>query len=228
MPSAPPDTSDTSTGRYRTRLQELVSRIQSNSRLSLLQFDEYPSPPSGVFAKIARTFNCPLPADMVDFYSQVNGFKLIWRTQPEVVPTALGVIDILPVEQTFGGEHGRLTDVWDDRVTYGNLWTDELREAAPSDFEAVRNKRVFDRHLGRNQVLMELVDGTVRFFYYVDAAVMPLAIEFERLVDTVFATAGVEYYPEVLRTQAEESDAEFFRELQAKVRLVNGDFSLPA
>jgi hypothetical protein len=89
----------------------------------------------------------------------------------------------------------------------------------------LKNKRTFDRHLTRNQVLMELVDRTINFFYYIDGGIAKLDIEFRSLVDTIFNTAGIEYYPELLYNQKRHIDGKFINALLEKIKSVNPDFS---
>jgi hypothetical protein len=207
-------------GAYRERLDDLAKRIRENRRLELVRLDRYPPAPPPAFRKIAATFGNALPAAMVDFYSTLNGFRLLWRTRPDVAPVASGVIDIPPLERAFGGEHHRLTVDWDDHVTRGELWTDELAEASPDDVVALRGKRQLDRHTGRNQILMEVTPGGVALFSYVDGGVAPLDAGFEDALDLAFRTAGVDYYPELLG----RPDAAFREALVEQIRLVNPDF----
>lgn len=211
---------------YRRRLDELLKRLESNEKIAPVQFRGYSPPPVNVFRKIEKTFGSELPEEVVRFYSEVNGFTLIWRTKPEATPQASGYIDIPPLERAFGGDHYAATVDWDDYVTYGVLWDDELREAFTDDFRGVQNKRIFDRHLARTQVLMEPADGEVNFFYYIDRGVIELGVGFAELSDTLFGTAGVEYYPELLRKPRGGGDRKFIEGLLEKVKVVNPDFSL--
>ena len=210
---------------YQERLNDLIKRVKSNPKLNLLQVDRYPPPPVNAFQKIEKTFQRKLPNAMVDFYSQVNGFKLIWHTKPGVLPATFGKIDIMPLELAFGGEHYMLAIDWDEFATYKTLWDDTLKEAVPDDFLALKNKRVFDRHLGRNQVLIEITDEGVDFFYYVDGGVSKLKVKFDELMDMVFNTGGTEYYPELLGSGA--LDIQFLREMEEKVRIINPKFQIP-
>ena len=209
-------------GSYRRRLDDLVKRLKASDKIVEVQLQTYPAPQAAVFRKIEATFDSEFPEDMAKFYGELNGLKLVWRSRPEVAPSAHGVIDIPPLEKAFGGHYYALAADWDDYVTHGALWDEELKEAFPDEFRAVNNKRVFDRHLVRNQVLLELSGGSVKFFYYVDRGVIELKADFEKLVGTLFETGGVEYYPELLRGRA---DKQFAAELAEKVRLFNPDFS---
>lgn len=212
-------------GSYRRRLDDLVKRLKASDKIVEVQLQTYPAPPAAVFRKIEATFDGEFPEDMANFYGELNGLKLVWRSRPEVTPAALGVIDIPPLEKAFGGHYYALAADWDDYVTYGALWDEELKEAFPDEFRAVNNKRVFDRHLVRNQVLLELSGGSVKFFYYVDRGVIELKADCEKLLGTLFETGGVEYYPELLRGRGARADKQFAAELAEKVRLFNPDFS---
>ena len=212
-------------GPYRRRLDDLVKRLKASDKIVEVQLQTYPAPPAAVFRKIEATFGGEFPADMAKFYGELNGLKLVWRSRPEVAPSAHGVIDIPPLEKAFGGNYYALAADWDDYVTYGALWDDELKEAFADEFRAVQNKRVFDRHLVTNQVLLELSGGSVKFFYYIDRGVIGLKSDFEKLISTLFETGGVEYYPELLRGRGARADKKFAAELAEKVRLFNPDFS---
>lgn len=216
-------------GAYRARLDGLLSRLRSNELLGKVEFEERGSPPPfNVFRKIEQTFGSALPEAFVNFYREVNGFKLVWHTAPGATPAAFGVIDIPPLEEAFGGKYYRRAADWDDYVNHGVLWDDELREAFPDDFRAVQNKRVFDRHLSRNQILLEPQGGGVKLFYYVDRGVIALDVGFEELLDTMFETAGVEYYPSLLIPRdrvAESRDRALLDELTEKVKIVNPAFA---
>jgi len=216
-------------GSYRARLDELVARLRSNKQLGTVEFEERGSPPPvNVFRKIEQTFKSELPEAFVNFYREVNGFKLVWHTAPGATPAAFGVIDIPPLEEAFGGRFYKRAADWDDYVTYGVLWDDELREAFQDDFRAVQNKRLFDRHLSRNQILLEPQGGGVKIFYYVDRGVIPLEVGFGELLDMMFDTAGVEYYPALLipRDKAAESrDRALLDELTEKAKIVNPAFA---
>jgi hypothetical protein len=209
------------TSPYRERLDDLVARIKANKRLELVRLDRYPLPPSNAFRKIAATFRSELPRAFVDFYSTVNGFRLLWRTRPGVTPQASGVLDFPPLERAFGGEHPRLTVDWDDFVTRGALWTDELAALRPDDHRALHDKRPLDRHTGRTQILMQVANGRIALFSYVDGGTSPLPASFEQALDMAFRTAGVEYYPELLGQPTDPLRAE----LVEKIRLVDPDFA---
>lgn len=212
-------------GPYRRRLDDLVKRLKASDKIGAVQLDTYPAPPAAVFRKIEATFDSEFPEEMAKFYGELNGLKLVWRARPEAGVSAHGVIDIPPLERAFGGHYYAFAADWDDYVTYGALWDEELREAFAEEFLAVKNKRVFDRHLVTNQVLMELSGGGVKFFSYVDRGVTELKADFEKLLSTLFETGGVEYYPELLRGRAARADKKFASEAAEKVRLFNPDFS---
>lgn len=211
---------------HRRRVDDLVKKIKSTKGLSLVEVVTYPAPPLNALKKIEATFGRKLPASMIDFYSQVNGLKLIWRTKPGVTPAAAGLIDMPPLEQAFGGEHHASMVDWDETVTYGTLWDDELRKEKADDFLALKNKRVLDRHLGRQQVLMEVTGEGVELFYYVDGGVSKLAATFDEFVDLVLRTGGLEYYPELLRPTPPEEG--FKRAFEAQARLLDPGFQSPA
>lgn len=210
---------------YRERLTELVDRLRSNRNLSEVLFERRAEPPPlNVIRKIEKTFGSELPAEMVRFYREVNGFKLAWDTAPGAAVSTLGMLDLPPLEEAFGGPLYKLSADWNDYVTYEELWNTELRESYPEDFHALHNKRIFDRHLVRNQILMEPSGGGVKFFYYIDRGVTELQVEFEELLETLFDTAGVEYYPDLLRPPG-EADDDFLDELVESVKIVNPNFS---
>lgn len=217
---------------YRERLDELLNRLRSNPKLDAIQFDNRAAPPPfNVFRKIEQTFKSELPAEFVRFYTEINGFTLYWQTKPDVTPAASGVIDLPPLEHSFGGYSYTLAVDWDDYVTYGLLWDDERRESFPDEFRALQNKRVFDNHIGRNRILMEPRGGEVKFFYYIDGGVEAMNVGFDELIDTLFDTAGAEAYPELLRPAGKMSKADerraraFLDELTEKIKIVNPAFA---
>jgi hypothetical protein len=213
---------------YRERVDDLVKRVRANRRLIVVDAGAYPPrlPPLNAFKKIEKTFGSRLPEAMERFYSQVNGLKLAWRTKPDVRPAASGSIDIPPLEVAFGGQHYLFTADWDDYVTYKTLWDDELAASGPERFSALKNKRVFDRHLGRNQVLMEVTERGVELFHYVDGGVSKLDATFEEVLELVLESGGVEHYPELFHTIS--PDDAFVRGLEESARLVNPGFRVPA
>ena len=208
---------------YQKRLDDLAKRIRANKRLELVRLDRYPLPPRNAFKKIESTFRSPLPKAMLDFYSHLNGFRLVWQTKPVVTPAASGVLDLFPLERAFGGEHHMWTVDWDEFVTRGELWNDESKDICPADSLTLRNMRQFDRHLGRNQILMEVVNSGVDFFSYIDGGTSKLNAGFDEVLDMVFQTAGVEYYPELFG----QPDKKLLASLYEKIRLVNPEFRLP-
>ena len=177
-------------------------------------------PPRQAFEKIAATFGHPLPEEMVRFYSDLNGLELSWSTAAMGVDGMVGRISILDVERAFGGEGARLRVDWDHHVAKGLLWNDELKASRPDDYAALRSKRVFDLHLGTHVVAVEPRPGGATFYEVIDGAAIRLDTTFERLLDTIFETAGAEYYPGLLRADVAEAAK---AELRAKI-----DAAIPA
>jgi hypothetical protein len=203
---------------YQHRLASLLSQLKGSSAIKTIKLEQHARVRPEELERAERSMGRKLPTGLVQFYSELNGFKLSWQGDDFI-----GLLDIPDLATVFGGINNHDTIYWDYYATYELLWNEEIKLNRPDYFEAIKEKRVFDRHLRRNQLVMEIDGANTQFFFWNDYGMTQMRGNVETVLDLVFQTGGVEYYPQLLSKTRDKPLEDMIVE---RVRLFNPEFSL--
>jgi|GEM_PF-2550697 len=115
---------------YFTLINSRVELLRKNNKFTKILFEPNPGVKISTLRRIKKVLNVDLPNQMLLFYYFINGFKLSWVWKDGDIILE-GNIDLLPLENVFGGPGGELTKSWNSDVKEGVLWENRNISANP-------------------------------------------------------------------------------------------------
>lgn len=128
---------------WTTKLQELQSRLNNDSRVEYAYFHIQPPIHDSLIQRIENVWAKKIPNDMLSFYKEMNGFKFGFKFK-DGENVFIGNSHIRPLEYSFGGMKAKEKLIWDDTIGRGTLWVDYFEEEDPDWVEAVQGFRIID------------------------------------------------------------------------------------
>jgi hypothetical protein len=193
----PPETATN----YYNRLQEQVALLKSSPHLKKIKFEPNPGVRLSTLKRIKNQVGLELPDEIMAFYYYLNGFKLSWKWSDGSMELEGGV-DLLPLENVFGGRGGSLSKSWGGNFVKAFKWLDEDQNDAVLKSQSLANYRLesvegvskevgiqFDLDDSQQPANLFLLDKG-------DARILP--VTFQVYIDRLIATLGLNNWHETL------------------------------
>lgn len=175
---------------YNHILQEKVAALKANPKVKKLKFEPNPGVRLSTLKRIKNTLGFDLPTDVLAFYHCINGFKLSW-TWSDGPNTLEGSVDLLPLEQVFGGAGGHLTKSWSKPPIQAPVWKNvgnenpqlTAREVFPVCIEGIEGVS--------KDVWLYLSEGEVTLVLNEKGTSTVLPVSFKNYIEQMMATLGL-------------------------------------
>lgn len=186
---------------YYTLLHERVERLKANPHLKKIKFEPNPGVRLSTLKRIKNKAGVELPEEMAAFYYYLNGFKLSWKWNNGSMELE-GSVDLLPLENVFGGTGGVLSKSWGGSFVKAFKWAGEGPKDAVLKSQFLVNYRLesvegvskevgiqFDSDNSQPKTKLFLLDkGDARF----------LPVTFKVYIDRLIETMGLNNWHETL------------------------------
>ncbi len=183
-----------STSRARDKCMEALTALAERG-VEITTKDLPPGCSPNAIMKAQAFFGTPLPAEVIDFYRDLNGLSVRWQSA-----SAAGALLLLPLEVVFGGEEHYLRTSWcteDDHK--GKVWVDDDTDEYLELAKRMRPIEFFEG--SSNFVGFVLRDSVIELYYsYSPGELFRLPIGIADYLDISVQLLGisgwVEYYLE--------------------------------
>ena len=123
----------------------MIASLKKDNRFKKISFRPNSGVHEGVLRKIETTLQRELPADLLKFYFFMNGFTLSWQYLcPDTGETFYGNVNLLPLEDMFGVNHGIQVKEWNESLYKNIFWFDDSPDDEIEVLKALRRLEMIE------------------------------------------------------------------------------------
>ncbi len=186
---------------YYHQLTDRVGLLKANPNIRKLKFEPHPGVRSSSVKRIERALGVGFPEEMLLFYYYVNGFKLSWVWEKGNVKLE-GNIDLLPLENVFGGTGGIMSKSWKGVFVKALKWRTEntanpvLRSQTMLNFR-IESVEGVSKEVGI-QFSADNSGSNPTLFLLTKGEAVPLPVSFTTYINRMLETMALQDWHETL------------------------------